>query len=107
MRSLQREAFGLYQLLQMASSVRFETGKLAILFPVSERFHAKQVQEADRQATLSKMAAKISGQKVTIEVELEGEEEVIEKQDPMEDPKVRSFLDRFPGKVIVNRESGD
>jgi len=107
MTALQNGAMGLYQHLQMAFSVQFEEGNLAIRFPASERFHAQQVQESENRSILSRTAAEVAGKKVTIEVELEGEPEVTEKQDPMEDPKVKSFLDRFPGKVIVNRESGD
>jgi hypothetical protein len=34
----------------------------------------------------------------------EGKEDREQNQDPTQDPRVRSFLQRFPGKVIVQKE---
>ena len=48
------------------------------------------------------------GHEIAVDVDLEGGgEKEAAKEDPMKNPKVQTFLDRFPGKVIVNREPGD
>jgi len=108
MKTLQSRSMGLYQHLRMASEVNFGEGKLTIRFSKSEHFHARQVQEDENRRKLSDMAAAIKGHNIAVDVDLEGggENEAV-KEDPMKNPKVQTFLDRFPGKVIVNREPGD
>ena len=105
---LQGRSMGLYQHLELASTIRFKEGRLSIRFPASERFHARQVKESENQETLLQIVLGIMGKEVPIDVDLEGEQEnETERKDPMADPKVKTFLDRFPGKVIVNRESDE
>jgi hypothetical protein len=106
MTALQAESMRLYQNLQRATDVTEDGGKIVVRFPVSEKFHASEVQAADNWELLQRLASKAVGDKITIEVEIIGEEEDSSRNaDPTADPKVAAFLKKFPGKVIVKKES--
>ncbi len=106
--SLQDRFKSLYQQLQFASDVVYSDGKLTIQFPASERFHAQLVDKPDTQRRLSETFASIAGSKPDINVSVVGEVEVEKpRANPMEDPRVRSFLKKYPGKVIVRRDIED
>ena len=107
MAGLQGSNMGLYQHLQMASEVSLQGEELRIRFSGNERFHAGEVRADDHQKVLSKLAESIVGREVAIKIDVEGgENSNVEVADPMTDPKVQLFLDRFPGKIIVKRDSG-
>jgi len=105
MLSLQDRFKGLYQQLQFASDVVYSDGKLTIQFPASERFHAQLIDKTDNQRRLSETFASIAGSKPDIDVSVVGEVEVEKPRvNPMEDPRVQSFLKKYPGKVILRRD---
>jgi len=41
------------------------------------------------------------------EIEVQLEEPPKEQGDPKEDPRVKTFIETFPGKVIVEKENAD
>ena len=103
--AVQTESIRLYSSLQHASRTTLENGKLLISFPQSEAFHQGEVLRSDHQGLLSRLCAKIVGSVPEIEVLLE--EPPKEKPDPKEDPRVKTFMETFPGKVIVEKENAD
>ena len=103
--AVQTESIRLYSSLQHASRTTLENGKLLILFPQSEAFHQGEVLRSDHQGLLSRLCAKIVGSVPEIEVQLE--EPPKEQLDPKEDPRVKTFMETFPGKVIVEKENAD
>jgi len=103
--AVQIESIRLYSSLQHASRTTLESGKLFISFPQSEAFHQREVLLPDHQDLLSRLCAKIVGSVPEIEVRLE--EPPKEPLDPKEDPRVKTFIETFPGKVIVEKESAD
>ena len=103
--AVQTESMGLYSSLQHASRTTLEGGKLVISFPQSEAFHQRKILKSDHQDLLSRLCAKIVGSEPEIEVQLE--ESIKEQPDPKEDPKVKTFIEAFPGKVIVEKENAD
>ncbi|MCH8017215.1 MAG: DNA polymerase III subunit gamma/tau [Acidobacteria bacterium] len=103
--AVQTESIRLYSSLQAASRTTLEGGKLLISFPQSEAFHQEEVLRPDHQALLSRLCAKIVGSVPEIEVQLE--EPPKEQPDPKEDPRVKTFIEIFPGKVIVEKENAD
>ena len=103
--AVQTESIRLYSSLQHASRTTLENGKLLISFPQSEAFHQGEVLRSDHQGLLSRLCAKIVGSVPEIEVQLE--EPPKEKSDPKEDPRVKTFMETFPGKVIVEKENAD
>lgn len=106
MTALNEESIGLYNHLTMATSIQLEEGQLIIRFPAAKHYYARQVQEEENLSRLSQAATAIAGKKIGIDIELEGggqqEAEIV---DPLADPRVKTFLDRFPGKVIVDRDT--
>jgi DNA polymerase-3 subunit gamma/tau len=103
--AVQTESIRLYSSLQHASRTTLENGKLLISFPQSEAFHQGEVLRSDHQGLLSRLCAKIVGSVPEIEVQLE--EPPKEQPDPKEDPRVKTFMETFPGKVIVEKENAD
>ena len=103
--AVQTESIRLYSSLQAASRTTLESGKLLISFPQSEAFHQGEVLLPDHQDLLSRLCAKIMGSVPEIEVQLE--EPPKEQLDPKEDPRVKTFMETFPGKVIVEKENAD
>ena len=103
--AVQTESIRLYSSLQAASRTTLESGKLLISFPQSEAFHQGEVLLPDHQDLLSRLCAKIMGSVPEIEVQLE--EPPKEQLDPKEDPRVKTFIETFPGKVIVEKENAD
>ena len=103
--AVQTESIRLYSSLQHASRTTLENGKLLISFPQSEAFHQGEVLRSDHQGLLSRLCAKIVGSVPKIEVQLEAPPK--EQPDPKEDPRVKTFMETFPGKVIVEKENAD
>ena len=103
--AVQKESIRLYSSLQHASQTTLEDGKLFISFPESEAFHQGEVLQSDHQKLLSRLCAKIVGSAPEIEVHLE--EPLKEQPDPEQDPRVKTFIETFPGKVIVEKENAD
>ena len=99
---IQSESIRLYSSLQHATLMKFEDGMLSVIFPSRESFHHGVVLEVENQDRLSKICEKIVGDLPAIEVQLEGTDERVE--DPAEDPKVKAFIEVFPGKIIVEKE---
>ena len=97
---------GLYHQLQCASQISYTEGKLKINFPAAERFHASVIEGPDNRKRLSETLATIVGSEPEIDITVE-EGEVEESGDPMEDPKVREFIKRYPGRVFVKKDLKD
>jgi hypothetical protein len=102
MAAVQRENLALYSSLSHAASVALEGGKLRVQFRSSESFHARQVEDAANLERLTRLGGQIVGSPVQVVVIRESQSRS-EHSDLTEDPLVRSFLERFPGKVIVQR----
>lgn len=103
--AVQIESMGLYSSLQHASQTSFGNGKLSIVFPAGEAFHHRVVLESENQERLSRLCAKITG--LTPEIEVKLEEPLENLSDPIKNPKVKAFIETFPGKVIVEKEVED
>ena len=101
--AVQKESVPLSISLQQARAANTSGEKLVIVFPVSEKFHAERFQTEENQTRLADLCYKITGSRRQIEVKLETSdiEKPLSTPDPMEDPKVKAFIERFPGKVIV------
>jgi DNA polymerase-3 subunit gamma/tau len=103
--SLQARFNGLFHQLQSASDVVYSEGKLTIQFPHSERFHAQLIDKTDNRKRLSETFASIAGAEPDIDVSVVGEVEVEKpRTNPLEDPRVQSFLKKYPGKVSIRRD---
>jgi DNA polymerase-3 subunit gamma/tau len=103
--AVQTESIRLYSSLQAASQTTLEEGKLFISFPEEEAFHQGEVLKSGHQELLSRLCAKIMGSETEIEVRLE--EPSKKQSDPEDDPKVKTFIETFPGKVIVEKENAE
>jgi DNA polymerase-3 subunit gamma/tau len=106
MDGLQKNFKSLYTQLRCASDVVYSDGHLRIRFPASEAIHASMLE--DKRGRLSESFADIVGTQTDVEIQVE---ENVEKKapvgNPADDPKVRAFLERFPGKVVVRKEFED
>ena len=103
--AVQKESIPLSVSLQQAQATEASKEKLVIVFPDSEKFHAQMVQSEENQARLADLCYKITGSRLQIEVQLDASgTEDFPPEDPMENPKVRAFIERFPSKVIVEKK---
>jgi len=90
----------LYAQLQTASDIVYSDGQLMVRFPAGDQIHASML---DR-GRLSEAFASILGSKPEINVEVDEPSEAIKPDKaPTEDPRVRSFIEKFPGKVVVRK----
>ncbi len=70
---------------------------------VSSTTHAKTLQDVANQEIIKTQLSKITGAECGITIEIEGEEPQPRK-DPTEHPGIRSLLEKYPGKIIVQRK---
>lgn len=106
MDGLQKNFTSLYTQLRCASDVVYSDGRLRIRFPVSEAIHASMLE--DKRGRLSESFASIVGSQTEVEIQVEEHtEEKAPVGNPADDPKVRAFLERFPGKIVVRKEFED
>jgi len=82
-------------------SLRFQAGML--LARVSSTIHAKTLQDQATQQIIKTQLSTITGADCDVRIEVEGEEPQ-RRQDPTEHPGVRSMIEKYPGKIIVQRK---
>ena len=106
--AVQLESIGLYSSLQHASQATLDEGKLSILFSQKDAIHHQLVSKPDNQDRLSKLCGKIVGSDPQVEILLgEPTADREDPTDPTDNPKFQAFIEIFPGKVIVEKESED
>jgi DNA polymerase III subunit gamma/tau len=104
MEGLRKNFKGLYSQLEQASEIVYVDGRLKIRFPATESIHADSI--VDNRRRLSETFATILGSKPDIEVQIEAEREEADRPvNPTDDPRVRAFIERYPGKVAVRKTS--
>ena len=109
-RSVQMEAIRLYSSLQYACRTEFENGKLSIVFSASEQIHYEVIREVESMNRLRQLCAKITESSAEIDVTLLEATRFEESPgDPTQDHQVQAFIEKFPGKVIVEKgeETGE
>lgn len=104
---VQMEAIRLYSSLQHASRTFFENGKLFIVFPAGEEFHYKVISDVESLNHLKRLGARVAGSSVQIDVRVEKASPQKAPASPVEDPKIQAFIEKFPGKVIVEKKGED
>jgi DNA polymerase-3 subunit gamma/tau len=102
--AVQDRAPGLHSTLLHSTGSQVQDGNLIVVFPASERLIADVVQ--NNAQLLGEISEQLTGSPCKLQIRFEGAKSVgkdKEEDDPMENPKVKAFLKRFPGKVIVER----
>ena len=100
--AVQRESLPLYSSLQHAE-ISFADGVLVLRFAQQDAIHAKLVQEYATR--LEQLGSEITQSGVQMRMEVSEPETSAAAANPMEDPKVKAFLEEFPGKVIVDKSA--
>ncbi|GAB4220536.1 MAG: hypothetical protein Kow001_02900 [Acidobacteriota bacterium] len=97
---------GVYESLQMASRITLSEGRLRISFPKDQEIWAQMLERGESRNRLSEALARITGDAARIEVSLDDPQtSAPQSVNPLEDPKVKQFLERFPGRVSVRKDS--
>ncbi|MFQ5739147.1 MAG: DNA polymerase III subunit gamma/tau [Acidobacteriota bacterium] len=104
---LQKENTPLYTLLEHAARLTFTGGKLSVAFGGAHTASHSIVNSAQNREVLEKLCAKIAGSAVEVEITLEQASEAPPAFDPEGDPRVKAFLETFPGKYTVHRKGED
>ncbi len=101
--AVQDRAPGLYSSLLHSTDSQVQDGNLIVVFPASEQVLAGVVQ--DKAQLLGELSEQLTGSPCKLQIRFEDTQPARkdEEEDPMENPKVKAFLKRFPGKVIVER----
>ena len=102
--AVQDRAPGLHSTLLHSTGSQVQDGKLIVVFPASEQVIAGAVQ--NNAQLLGEISEQLTGAPCKLQIRFEEEKSAgkdKEEEDPMENPKVKAFLKRFPGKMIVER----
>ena len=101
--AVQDQTPALHSSLLHSTDSQVQDGELIVVFPASEQVHAGLVQAKAQQ--LGELSEQLTGSPCKLQIRFEGAESARkdEEEDPMDNPKVKAFLKRFPGKVIVER----
>jgi DNA polymerase-3 subunit gamma/tau len=99
--ALQRENHQLYSFVAGAEEKSMKSGDLELKF--SGGTLARLVNEPDNLQFLSSLWSKISGAPGRVSV-VTNPEAAPARPDPVQDPGVRSFMEKFPGKIVVQRK---
>ena len=76
-----------------------------VVFPRSESAVFQLIDSRDKRDLLGGICRELTGSDPKVELRLEDNGSTDEaKEDPVEDPRVQSFLKEFPGKVQINRK---
>ncbi len=99
----------LFNSLQHARQIQWEADRLEIIFAAEESFHASIIDQADQRRVLAETCARICGSE-TVQISVcqaEQKESGASRPDPLQDPAVRTFMNAFPGKHIVEHHRED
>ncbi|HSR67953.1 MAG TPA: DNA polymerase III subunit gamma/tau [Acidobacteriota bacterium] len=93
-------------LLPGAEKIRYQDGKLVIGLPRGGGFQGRMLGSKENRRILKDLCAKITGSRPSVELREDdaGDDSSDAGADPEKDPKVRAFLEAFPGKYIVEKE---
>ena len=100
---IKKDHIGLHSSLSRAASLVWEEDRLTVSFPSAESFHHLTVKSPEKLRLLSEACARISGSKVDVKVDLDGQTVGEGEENPVDDPSVREFMKAFPGKYTVER----
>ncbi|MEE2821459.1 MAG: DNA polymerase III subunit gamma/tau [Acidobacteriota bacterium] len=115
LKAVQRESIGLYSSIQHAFQTTFTQGKLSILFLEEETFHYQVVSKVSNQDQLSRICAEVMESEPQIEILLrpntdkvdDSSKDSMNKVNPTDNPKFKSFIETFPGTVVVEQGPED
>lgn len=94
----------LFTALQHASEIHLCDRTLRINFPPAESFHRNVVEEEDNLQRLKGAVSALLGFQPDIETRVNRPAEAeAGEEDPTQHPRVRDFMEKFPGKVIVEK----
>lgn len=96
---------GVHALISEASRISIADGRLKVSFPEKSGVYADLLAKGDNYKRLSGLYASISGSESGVEVAVEeaSPESAEGPLDPREDPAVKRFVERFPGKIVIRR----
>lgn len=104
---LEAKSIALFQSLTRADEIELSgdgLSTLTLLFAFEDSFHAGQISR--RKDFLKDLFNKVCGTSPRIVVKVNEEKKADDDPDPVDDPRIQSFLKRFPGRITV-RKSGD
>lgn len=102
--AVQRDNLPLYHSLEHASAILLAPGCLTIRFPESEGAHSMVVGGEFNLQFLTDLATKFTSAPSRVDIVKEQNRRQESVVDPVQDPGVQSFLEKFPGKVMVERK---
>ncbi len=104
--AVQRDNAPLYGSLEHASAISLAPGHVIIRFPESELSHLKVAGMDFNLRFLTDLGAKFTGGSCEVQIVTEKAQRRETVTDPVQDPGVQSFLEAFPGKIMVERKAG-
>jgi len=104
--AVQRDNVPLYGSLEHASGISLTPGRLTIRFPESEGSHSRLAGGEFNLQFLRDLAASFTGVPCQIDIVKEQDQRQEPVTDPVQDPKVQGFLEKFPGKIMIERKAG-
>ncbi|MEE8584603.1 MAG: DNA polymerase III subunit gamma/tau [Acidobacteriota bacterium] len=102
--AVQKEAAPLYPFLCDAREIRYGDGVLTITYAPEVAFHKALMEKRENQEVLQRLCANITGSQPRIRLLVDDQnssEPTRKRAKPEDDPKVKGFMEKFPGKLMV------
>ncbi len=102
---LKEKSIALFQSLSRAGEIELsgeESRTVTAFFDHSDSFHATQVSR--RKDSLKDLFTEVCGITPRIVVKVNEKQEKDDEPDPADDPRVQSFLKRYPGRITVRKK---
>ncbi len=103
--AVHRESLGLYQWLRQPTRIAFEDGKLLVEVSAEDSIRRSMLDNSESRDLLSRLSEGLGVTLSRIAVSSPKTTPVSrpKDEDPAQDPQVQAFLEKFPGKYVINR----
>ena len=103
--AVHRESPGLYQWLRQPTRIAFEDGKLLVEVSAEDSIRRSMLDNSESRDLLSRLSEGLGVTLSRIAVSSPKTTPVSrpKDEDPAQDPQVQAFLEKFPGKYVINR----
>ena len=103
---IQDKHLSIQQFLDAAKTIELVDGELRIGYGPDEELQAGMLKDPDRMEKLREACSTVLGEapKVVVRIAEPQSNQPKAEIDPMDDPRVKMFYERFPGKVIVKKK---
>ncbi|HSR53446.1 MAG TPA: DNA polymerase III subunit gamma/tau [Acidobacteriota bacterium] len=93
-------------MLPEADKIHYQEGVLTLYFSKNAAFKKRVLARKENLSVIKELCAKIAGSRPRVQMkeDVGSDDSSGAKKDPTQDPKVKAFLEAFPGKISIEKE---